>query len=54
MGTFAVCFTNQSDPRVDARAIIITRLRPRLGQDSNRDRIPEREDGQNIHSCENP
>ncbi len=50
-GTFAICFNNQ---KVDARTVVITRLRPRLGQDSNGDRIPEKENKNNIESCENP
>ena len=51
VGTFALCYQNN---RVDAKAIVITHLRPRLGQDTNGDQIPEGKDGQNIRSCENP
>ncbi len=49
-GTFAVC---QNSEEVGGRAVIITRLRPRLGVDSNSDRIPETDSG-NISSCESP
>ncbi|GAB6049938.1 hypothetical protein JCM16106_07820 [Hydrogenophilus islandicus] len=46
-GTFALCYQNN---RVDAKAIVITRLRPRLGQDTNGNRIPENDSG-DITSC---
>ncbi len=46
-GTFAICYNNQ---RVDAKAIVITRLRPRLGHDRNGNRIPENDAG-DISSC---
>jgi type IV fimbrial biogenesis protein FimT len=45
--TFALCFENT---KVGARAIVITRLRPRLGQDTNGNRIPENDSG-DIGSC---
>lgn len=47
IGTFAVCYDNQ---RVGAKAIVITRLRPRLGLDTNGNRIPESDSG-DIASC---
>jgi len=47
LGTFALCHDNQ---RVGAKAIVITRLRPRLGHDSNNNRIPENDSG-DIASC---
>jgi type IV fimbrial biogenesis protein FimT len=47
IGTFAVCYDNQT---VGAKAIIITRLRPRLGVDTNGNRIPENDSG-DIPSC---
>jgi len=47
MGTFAVCYQNQT---VGARAIVITRLRPRLGSDRNGNGIPE-DDSSDIASC---
>jgi type IV fimbrial biogenesis protein FimT len=47
IGTFALCYHNN---RVDAKAIVITRLRPRLGQDTNGNRIPENDSG-DITSC---
>lgn len=47
IGTFAVCYRNQ---RIGARAIVITRQRPRLGADSNRNHIPESSSG-DIASC---
>lgn len=47
LGTFALCYANQ---KVGARAIVITRLRPRLGLDQNGNRIPENDSG-DIASC---
>lgn len=47
IGTFAICHQNQ---RVGAKAIVITRTRPRLGHDSNNNRIPENDAG-DIASC---
>ncbi len=47
LGTFAVCYNNQT---IGAKAIVITRLRPRLGLDSNDNRIPENDSG-DIASC---
>lgn len=51
-GHFAVCHDSNE---ADAKAIIITRVRPRLGVDSNSDSdtIPET-DTANITSCESP
>jgi type IV fimbrial biogenesis protein FimT len=47
-GTFALCY---QDNRVGAKAIVIKPLRPRLGQDSNGNRIPETDGGADISSC---
>ncbi len=47
LGTFAVCYQNQTQ---GAKAIVITRLRPRLGKDTNGNRIPETDSG-DIASC---
>ncbi|MCX7607927.1 MAG: GspH/FimT family protein [Anaerolineales bacterium] len=47
LGTFAICYNNQ---KVGAKAIVITRLRPRLGLDSNGNKIPENDSG-DITSC---
>ncbi len=47
LGTFAICYNNQ---RIGAKAIVITRLRPRLGLDTNGNRIPESDSG-DIASC---
>jgi type IV fimbrial biogenesis protein FimT len=50
-GMFAFCYKNQT---AGARALIVTPLRPRVAQDANDDRIPNRDDGQNIDSCSDP
>ncbi|BCU07709.1 GspH/FimT family pseudopilin [Allochromatium tepidum] len=47
LGTFALCYNNQTQ---GAKAIVITRLRPRLGKDSNGNQIPENDAG-DISSC---
>ena len=49
-GAFAVCHDSSE---VGANAIVITRLRPRLGRDINGNGIPELDSGE-IASCENP
>jgi len=49
-GSFAVC---QNSEETGAKAVIITRVRPRLGTDSNNDQIPNT-DSANISSCESP
>lgn len=53
-GTFALCYNNQT---TDARTIAITQLRPRLGIDSNGNRIPEKDVNgvsTDISNCTNP
>lgn len=50
-GVFAVCHNSEES---GAKAIIITRVRPRSGIDSNNDQIPETDAGSNISSCETP
>jgi len=53
-GTFAICYNNQT---TDAKTIAITQLRPRLGVDTNGDRIPEKDNNgasTNISSCTSP
>jgi type IV fimbrial biogenesis protein FimT len=47
IGTFALCYQAK---REGAKAIVITRLRPRLGIDSNGNQIPETDSG-DIASC---
>jgi type IV fimbrial biogenesis protein FimT len=47
IGTFALCY---QEKREGAKAIVITRLRPRLGIDSNGNQIPETDSG-DIASC---
>lgn len=49
-GSFAVCHNSEEE---GAKAVIITRLRPRIAEDSNNDSIPET-DAANINSCESP
>jgi len=51
IGTFAICHDSSE---VGAKAIVITRLRPRLGGDSDNDQIPEKDNGSNISTCESP
>jgi type IV fimbrial biogenesis protein FimT len=48
IGTFALCY---QEKREGAKAIVITRLRPRLGIDSNGNQIPETDSGDDIASC---
>jgi type IV fimbrial biogenesis protein FimT len=53
-GTFALCY---QEKREGAKAIVIKPLRPRLGIDSDGDRIPEKETDsgyENIASCLSP
>jgi type IV fimbrial biogenesis protein FimT len=51
-GVFAVCHDGQLK---GSRAIILTRLRPRVGTDTNNDGIPNvQEDGDDMESCEDP
>jgi type IV fimbrial biogenesis protein FimT len=50
IGTFAICHASTEQ---GSKAIVITRLRPRLGVDSDHDEIPETDNG-NIASCESP
>lgn len=50
-GIFAVCHDGAV---VGARAIVLTRLRPRVAKDTNGDRIPNRDDGANIANCSDP
>jgi type IV fimbrial biogenesis protein FimT len=53
-GTFALCYQEKKE---GAKAIVIKPLRPRLGIDSDGDRIPEKdtESGyRNIESCLSP
>lgn len=50
-GTFVFC-ANSDESK--ARAIIITRTRLRIATDSNGNGAPEKENGNDITSCENP
>lgn len=53
-GAFVLCIDNDLQ---GAKAIALTRLRPRLGVDTNNDGIPEKDDGVNsinVTSCETP
>lgn len=50
-GIMTMCHNNET---AGARALVLTRLRPRLAADSNGDRIPNRDDGANIASCTAP
>lgn len=51
-GVFAVCHNAQLK---GSRAIILTRLRPRVGTDTDNDGIPNvTEDGDDMESCEDP
>lgn len=50
-GVVAVCY----DDRLEgSRAIVLTRLRPRMARDTDDDGIPNRDDGENIKSCATP
>ena len=51
MGTFVLCYQSRE---IGAKAIVISRLRPRLALDTNNNDIPEKENGDDISSCENP
>lgn len=51
-GVFAICHDAQLK---GSRAIILTRLRPRVGTDTDDDGIPNvKEDGGDMESCEDP
>jgi type IV fimbrial biogenesis protein FimT len=50
-GLFSVCHDNKLR---GSRAIIVTRLRPRMAADTDGDRIPNRDDGANISNCATP
>jgi type IV fimbrial biogenesis protein FimT len=50
-GLMALCHDGET---VGARAIQLTRLRPRIATDTDGDRIPNRDDSENIASCDNP
>jgi type IV fimbrial biogenesis protein FimT len=50
-GIFAFC---HSGTTTGARAVIITPLRPRVARDSDDNRIPNRDDGADIASCDSP
>lgn len=50
-GMFAVCHDAST---IGGRAVIITPLRPRVARDTDGDRIPNRDDSQNIASCDAP
>lgn len=50
-GVFAVCHNGDVE---GARAIVVTRLRPRVAQDSNGDRIPNLSADDNIAGCTDP
>jgi len=49
-GSFAICHNSSEQ---GAKAIIITPMRPRLGEDSDNNQIPENDSGE-INSCESP
>jgi hypothetical protein len=49
-GVFAVCRNNST---TDARAIILTRLRPRIGKDTDNNGIPNTDTG-DIANCTTP
>lgn len=50
IGVFAVCYNNE---KVGAKAIAVTRLRPRMAPDTNGNRIPNHDAG-DIASCASP
>jgi type IV fimbrial biogenesis protein FimT len=50
-GMFAICYDGHL---IGSRAVVITPLRPRVATDTNDDRIPNRDDGENITSCDAP
>jgi type IV fimbrial biogenesis protein FimT len=51
IGMFAFCF---EDELVGARAVALTRLRPRMALDTDGNRIPNRDDEADISSCDTP
>jgi type IV fimbrial biogenesis protein FimT len=51
VGTFVSC-TNSDESK--ARAIVVTKTRPRIATDADGDGIPEKQDGSEITSCESP
>lgn len=51
IGTFVFCAHSDESK---ARAIVVTRTRPRIATDTNGNGIPEKQDGTDITSCENP
>jgi type IV fimbrial biogenesis protein FimT len=50
-GMFAICHDGELE---GARAVSIGRLRPRIANDTDEDRVPNRDDGANIASCAAP
>lgn len=50
-GIFAFCYNSQL---TNARAVIVTPLRPRVATDTDGNRIPNRDDGSDIASCSAP
>lgn len=50
-GVITICHEHSA---VGARAILVTRLRPRVARDTNGDRIPNLDDNTNIASCDSP
>jgi type IV fimbrial biogenesis protein FimT len=51
IGTFVYC-ANSDETK--AKAVIITRTRPRIASDADGDGIPDKQNGTEITSCENP
>jgi type IV fimbrial biogenesis protein FimT len=53
--TFAVC-EGASTPRAknQAQAVVVTATSPRIASDTDKDGIPEKQDGTEISSCESP
>jgi type IV fimbrial biogenesis protein FimT len=51
VGTFVFC-ANSDESK--ARAIVVTKTRPRIATDTDGNGIPDKEDGTEITSCENP
>lgn len=51
MGTFVFC-ANSDESK--AKAIVVSRTRPRIATDSDGNGIPNKDDGTNITSCESP
>lgn len=50
-GVFAICHDGNVE---GAHAVVMTRLRPRSAQDPDGDRIPNKDDGNDISGCTNP